>query len=152
MRILHEDWDSNLHYQKFKRSLKKGDVFNFIVITCLMSNENHDDPINEAIRMVIRAKSMDTDSIIAGHNRKWESFWESDIIIEGNNEDQKYVRSMIYHCYSFINRFRSYGLSPMGLSGLGYNGHVFWDMDLWMYPSILILNPDLAKVLINYRF
>jgi trehalose/maltose hydrolase-like predicted phosphorylase len=29
----------------------------------------------------------------------------------------------------------------MGLSGLGYNGHVFWDMDLWVYPGILGLNP-----------
>jgi trehalose/maltose hydrolase-like predicted phosphorylase len=59
---------------------------------------------------------------------------------------------MVYHFYSFINEFKSYGLSPMGLSGLGYNGHVFWDMDLWMYPGILILNPNLAKSLIEYRF
>jgi trehalose/maltose hydrolase-like predicted phosphorylase len=40
----------------------------------------------------------------------------------------------------------------MGLSGLGYNGHVFWDMDLWMYPAILVLNPKLAKSLIEYRY
>lgn len=37
-----------------------------------MSNENHDDPINEAIRMVIRAKSMNSNSIQLAHNRKWE--------------------------------------------------------------------------------
>jgi trehalose/maltose hydrolase-like predicted phosphorylase len=40
----------------------------------------------------------------------------------------------------------------MGLSGLGYNGHVFWDMDLWMYPAILVLNPNLGKTLIEYRY
>ena len=59
---------------------------------------------------------------------------------------------MVYHFYSFINEFKSYGLSPMGLSGLGYNGHVFWDMDLWMYPAILVLNPNLGKTLIEYRY
>jgi trehalose/maltose hydrolase-like predicted phosphorylase len=40
----------------------------------------------------------------------------------------------------------------MGLSGLGYNGHVFWDSDLWMYPALLVLHPDIAKSLVEYRF
>ena len=42
--------------------------------------------------------------------------------------------------------------SPMGLSGLGYNGHVFWDAELWMYPAILVLHPEMAKSMIEYRF
>ncbi len=29
----------------------------------------------------------------------------------------------------------------MGLSGLGYNGHIFWDTELWMYPPLLMLQP-----------
>jgi trehalose/maltose hydrolase-like predicted phosphorylase len=40
----------------------------------------------------------------------------------------------------------------MGLSGLGYNGHVFWDTELWMYPSILVLHPEIAKSLVEYRY
>ena len=40
----------------------------------------------------------------------------------------------------------------MGLSGLGYNGHVFWDTELWMYPAILMLQPDIAKSLLEYRY
>lgn len=39
----------------------------------------------------------------------------------------------------------------MGLSGLGYNGHIFWDMDIWIYPALLILKPQMAKTLIEYR-
>jgi len=59
---------------------------------------------------------------------------------------------MLYHCYSFINDWKSYGISPMGLSGLGYNGQVFWDMDLWICPAVLALKPELAKTLIEYRY
>jgi trehalose/maltose hydrolase-like predicted phosphorylase len=40
----------------------------------------------------------------------------------------------------------------MGLSGLGYNGHVFWDTELWMYPAVLLLHPELAKSMIEYRY
>jgi trehalose/maltose hydrolase-like predicted phosphorylase len=40
----------------------------------------------------------------------------------------------------------------MGLSGLGYNGHVFWDADTWMFPALLLLHPELAKSMIDYRY
>ena len=40
----------------------------------------------------------------------------------------------------------------MGLSGLGYNGHVFWDTELWMFPALLVMQPDIAKSLIEYRY
>jgi protein-glucosylgalactosylhydroxylysine glucosidase len=40
----------------------------------------------------------------------------------------------------------------MGLSGTGYNGHIFWDMDLWMFPALLVMNPAMAKSLVNYRY
>jgi len=40
----------------------------------------------------------------------------------------------------------------MGLSGLGYNGHVFWDCELWMYPAILVLHPEMAKSMVEYRY
>lgn len=40
----------------------------------------------------------------------------------------------------------------MGLYKGHYNAHVFWDMDLWMFPVYLILNPNMAKSIIQYRF
>jgi trehalose/maltose hydrolase-like predicted phosphorylase len=40
----------------------------------------------------------------------------------------------------------------MGLSGLGYNGHVFWDTELWMYPPLLMLQPQIARSLLEYRW
>jgi trehalose/maltose hydrolase-like predicted phosphorylase len=40
----------------------------------------------------------------------------------------------------------------MGLSGLGYNGHVFWDTELWMFPAILALHPEMAKSMVEYRY
>jgi len=39
----------------------------------------------------------------------------------------------------------------MGLSSQNYNGHIFWDTELWMYPPLLLLNKDIARSLVNYR-
>jgi len=41
----------------------------------------------------------------------------------------------------------------MGLSvQVPYNGHIFWDSELWMFPPLLMFNQDIARSLVNYRF
>lgn len=30
--------------------------------------------------------------------------------------------------------------------------HTFWDCETWMYPSVLLVNPAIAKGLIQYRY
>ena len=46
------------------------------------------------------------------------------------NKRNRISTSCLYHLYSFTREGTDYSLSPMGLSGFGYNGHVFWDADL----------------------
>src|SRR6185437_10205127 len=75
----------------------------------------------------------------------WDKLWKSDIVIDGDEASERDVHSAMYHLYSFVRSGTSYSPSPMGLSGLGYNGHVFWDAELWMYPALLVLHPEMAK-------
>ena len=44
--LMHEDWDSNMHFLKLKVNVTKGNVYKFGVITCLMSSVHHQDPQN----------------------------------------------------------------------------------------------------------
>lgn len=39
----------------------------------------------------------------------------------------------------------------MGLSSPAYGGHIFWDAEIWIYPVLLLLQPDLAQPLLEYR-
>jgi trehalose/maltose hydrolase-like predicted phosphorylase len=39
----------------------------------------------------------------------------------------------------------------MGLSSAGYYGHIFWDSDTWMFPSLLVTHPDVAHSLVGFR-
>lgn len=59
---------------------------------------------------------------------------------------------MLYHVYSFVREDSGLSLSPMGLSGFGYNGHVFWDTETWVYPALLLLRPGMARSLLDYRY
>ncbi|HEY0899512.1 MAG TPA: glycoside hydrolase family 65 protein, partial [Sphingobacteriaceae bacterium] len=86
------------------------------------------------------------------HKKAWDELWKSDITIEGDEQAQQDVHSMLYHLYSFSRAGTALSPSPMGLSGLGYNGHVFWDTEVWMFPALLVLQPEIAKSLVEYRF
>lgn len=150
--LIHEDWDYNMHLAKFHKKLKAGETYRFSLVSSATSTEHYQDPLNEAERLTIFAALERTDRLLARHYSEWEEMWKSDIIVEGDPVAQKDIRFALYHLYSFVREGTGYSLSPMGLSGLGYNGHVFWDTELWMYPPLLALKPDLARSILDYRF
>ena len=150
--LVHEDWDYNMHLTKFSKKLKAGEKFSFCIVGSVISTAHIADPVNEAERLTIFAMLEGRERLIRGHTKAWEDLWKSDVVIGGDPQAQQDVRFAIYHLYSFAREGTAYSLSPMGLSGLGYNGHVFWDTELWMYPPLLVLKPEIAKSLLEYRF
>jgi len=151
-KVIHEMWDNNMHLMKFSKTIKAGTSYNYSVAGSSITSAQHEDPLSEAERMTIFAMLEGKERLINFHNKAWDSLWTSDIIIDGDAQSQQDVHSMLYHLYSFTREGTGYSLSPMGLSGLGYNGHVFWDADLWMFPALLVMHPELAKNMVDYRF
>jgi protein-glucosylgalactosylhydroxylysine glucosidase len=151
-RVIHEMWDNNMHLMKFTRSIKAGETYRFSVAGTSMTSAHHDDPLNEAERITIYAKLEGRERLLQFHQKAWDKLWQSDIVVDGDPQSQQDIHSMLYHLYSFVREGTANSPSPMGLSGLGYNGHVFWDAELWMYPAILVMHPELAKSMVEYRY
>ncbi len=150
--VIHEMWDNGMHLLKFKKKLKAGETYHFAIIGSAITSAQNEDPLNEAERLTLFAALEGSRRLIAFHEREWEELWKSDIVIEGDGPVQRDVHNMIYHLYSFAREGTAYSLSPMGLSGLGYNGHTFWDTEIWMYPALLLLQPKIAASLMEYRY
>jgi trehalose/maltose hydrolase-like predicted phosphorylase len=151
-RVIHEMWDNNMHLMKFSHTVAAGQTYRYGVTGSSITSAHHADPLNEAERLTIFAKLEGRDRLVQFHNKAWDELWKSDIQIEGDAQAQQDVHSMLYHLYSFSRAGTALSPSPMGLSGLGYNGHVFWDTDVWMYPAMLVLHPEIARSMVEYRF
>ena len=151
-KIIHEMWDNNMHLMKFGKKLSAGQTYSYSVVGSSITSAHHPDPLNEAERLTIFARLEGRERLLALHEKAWQELWRSDIQIQGDAQAQQDVRSMLYHLYSFSRAGTDFSPSPMGLSGLGYNGHVFWDTDLWMFPVLAVLHPDIAKSMVEYRF
>lgn len=136
----------------FTVKVKKGKEFDYSIIGSLCSSFTHPDPDNEVQRYTIFACLEGKDRLIANHEKAWNELWKGDIVIEGDNRSQTDVRFALYNLYSFVREGSGFSLSPMGLSGNGYMGHVFWDCETWMFPPLLMLHPEIAKSLLDYRY
>ncbi len=159
-RVIHEMWDNNMHLMKFAKKINAGETYRYSIVGSSITSAHHADPLNEAERLTIFAKLQGRERLTEMHNKAWQQLWKSDIVIEPATvadakevaQTQQDIHSMMYHLYSFVREGSSNSPSPMGLSGLGYNGHVFWDTELWMFPAILQLHPEIAKGMVEYRF
>ncbi len=104
-----------------------------------------------ASREAESARARGWDALAADNALAWRRRWETDIEIQGNPELQRVVRSMLFYLLASAAEGTGLGIPPMGLSSGGYYGHVFWDSDTWMFPSLLVTHPDVAHSLVAFR-
>lgn len=136
----------------FEKSIQKGKKLDFAWTGAICTTKDFSDPKSESERMVIFNLLNSRDVLIGRHRSLWSELWESDIIIEGDLTSQQDVRLALYHLYAFGRGDSDLSIAPMGLSlQVPYNGHIFWDTELWMFPPLLLLNQDIARSLVNYR-
>lgn len=143
------DYENTL---SFNYNIKKNENLDFAWTGAECTTQNFADPKSESERMVIFNLLNSKEVLLAQHKSQWNKLWQGDIIIEGDLQSQQDVRLALYHLYAFGRGDSNLSIAPMGLSlQTPYNGHIFWDTELWMFPPLLMLNQDIARSLVNYR-
>jgi len=80
-------------------------------------------------------------------------FWQnSDVEIKTDEKLQEGIRFNLFHLLQAAGRDQFSNIAAKGLSGEGYEGHYFWDTEIYMFPFFLLTNPELAKNLLLYRY
>ncbi|MBL1151624.1 MAG: glycoside hydrolase family 65 protein [Armatimonadetes bacterium] len=74
----------------------------------------------------------------------WQEAWTTDIVIDGPVEDQQAVRSFLFYLRSSLSPNAPLAPGPFGLSNAAYNGHAFWDADVWVFPALAWVDPEAA--------
>lgn len=145
--IRSEDQNKNV----IEGTLKKGETAKFSLVGSVCTSRDFNDPKSESERQVIYVSYLGTERILKEHFALWEDLSKGDIEIEGDDEAQLVARSALFNLYSNALENSRLSISPMGLSGTFYSGHIFWDSEIWMYPPMLFLNQGIAKSMIDYR-
>lgn len=82
-----------------------------------------------------------------------ESFWKiADVRIKGNEALQQGIHFNLFHIIQSAGRDGRTGMGAKGLSGEGYEGHYFWDTEMYVLPVLVYTEPEAARHLLDYRY
>lgn len=86
--------------------------------------------------------------------REWlDGFWDrTDIEITGDAEAQQAVRWNLFQLAQASARTHEQGIAAKGVTGAGYDGHYFWDSEVYVLPALAYTNPESARKLLRFRW
>lgn len=109
--------------------------------------------IEQACKELALAKQLGYQEHIKLHQVLMEQFWQdSDIVITGNEQHQLAIRLNMLHLNMSAGKDGQRNIAAKGLTGPGYDGHYFWDSEIYIIPYFIYTQPDIAKNLLSYRF
>jgi trehalose/maltose hydrolase-like predicted phosphorylase len=81
-----------------------------------------------------------------------DDFWDSaDVEVEGDPDCQQAVRFGLFHLLQASARAERRGIASKGLTGTGYDGHVFWDTEGYVLPVLTYTVPHAAADALRWR-
>ncbi len=105
-------------------------------------------------RSLDRAINHGFDKLLSEQREYMDKFWYlSDVQLEvANPRAQQYLRFNLYHLLQASARAEGVGIPAKGLTGQAYEGHYFWDSEIYVLPFLTYSAPRLAKNLLKYRY
>ncbi len=99
------------------------------------------------------AQQAGLDSFFDGQALAFFELWENhDIEIVGDKEAEKALRWTLFQLIQSSRLLDGTSVSVKGLSGTGYDGHYFWDTEIYLLPFLTFTAPDSARTALSYRY
>jgi len=137
----------------FKGHLKRGIKLSFTKYVVYTDTNRHKNEIERNKEILSDSLQFNFRHFAALQESYLHEFWElADIQISGDKKMQQGLRFNMYHLLQSLGKDKWSNISAKGLSGEGYEGHYFWDTEIYIFPFFLFTKPDLAKNLLNYRY
>jgi alpha,alpha-trehalose phosphorylase len=81
-----------------------------------------------------------------------DDYWAAaDIEVDGDPEIQQGVRFALFQVLQASARAETRAIGAKGLTGPGYDGHAFWDSEIFVLPSLTYAIPRLARDALIWR-
>jgi alpha,alpha-trehalose phosphorylase len=98
------------------------------------------------------AKRTGWDGLLAAQRKYLDEFWErADVEIDGDLEMQQSVRFALFQVVQAAARAEDVAIPAKGLTGRGYDGHSFWDMETYTLPALTYVAPKAARDALRWR-
>jgi alpha,alpha-trehalose phosphorylase len=98
------------------------------------------------------AKRTGFDGLVDDQREYLDDFWQrADVEIDGDDELQQAVRFALFHTLQSAARAEKRAIAAKGLTGDGYDGHVFWDTESYVLPVLTYTAPETVRDALCWR-
>ena len=109
-----------------------------------------------------RITSQGFQKLLAAQEQYMDDFWRrSDVRVKDVREErikrttveiQQAIRFNLFHILQAAARAEDAGVPAKGLTGKAYEGHYFWDTEIYLLPFLIYTSPQIARNLLIFRY
>lgn len=112
-----------------------------------------DHPVSHVDQILDRVRSAGFERLSVDQNQAWAEYWAmADIEVGAAPDIQRAVRWVLFQLHQASARISDTGIPAKGLTGQAYDGHYFWDTDIYILPFLIYTAPRLAAELVGFRY
>jgi trehalose/maltose hydrolase-like predicted phosphorylase len=132
---------------------KAGQTYAFDEVAALVAEVYHPDPDLQAIRLARWGKLLGFDELRRQNQQIWAELWKSRIEIDGSADDQRALDAAFFYLHANSHPDSRLAVPPYGFSqyDVNFQGHILWDMDTFMFTAALLIWPQTAKGMMEFR-
>ncbi len=102
-------------------------------------------------RTLDRAERHTTEDYLAEQRAWYDEFWAASDVEVDDEEMQQAIRYNIFSLAQNSARADRQGVPAKGVTGSGYEGHYFWDAEIYVVPFLTFTQPHVARNLLHFR-
>ncbi|MET8696487.1 glycoside hydrolase family 65 protein [Streptomyces bauhiniae] len=92
------------------------------------------------------------EGLMAAQREALDDFWaRADVEVHGDEEIQQAVRFALFHVFQAGARAEQRAIPAKGLTGSGYDGHAFWDTEMFVLPLLTHTAPRAVAEALRWR-
>lgn len=150
--IVYDKSEHRIDY-KYRLRIKPGDQVRIVKYTILLDSIRSADCLQDARNKMSEVRRLGVDYFYKAQEDFLKEFWNnSEMEIEGDDDLNASVAFNMYQLLQSAGTDGQSSVAAKGLSGEGYEGHYFWDTEMFMVPYFTLTNPQIARRLLEYRY
>ncbi len=107
----------------------------------------------EAEEKLQLALGLGFEGLAAAQRVDLERFWgQADIEAGAGAEVQRAIRWTLFQLHQASANLNGLSIPAKGLTGQAYDGHYFWDTEIYVLPFLAYTRPDLAAQILRFRY
>ena len=112
-----------------------------------------DSLVGRARDALAQARATGFEALVQSQLGYLSDFWaHAAVEIDGDDALQQGMRFNQFHLLQSVGRDGKTNIAAKGVTGEGYEGHYFWDTEIYVFPFFLYSKPEIARQLLDYRY